>query len=126
MMDSVLTRSNRYIYPTELQARMQEAWHTDISEWWLPDPSTCPPMIRKLREFAQECSSMPKDQTSEDLRVMKGIFSSLKLDEDGRSQGLITPTTDEGKEFDWNSASLGDLGTWSQSPGETRYSNHDT
>jgi hypothetical protein len=90
---------------------MQEAWNIDISRWWLPDLDTCPPMIRQVREFAQERASLPKDQTSEDLRVMKGIFRNLSLENHNidlslKDKELITPSTEDGRVFEWNTTGL--------------------
>lgn len=46
--------------------------------WWLPNDEGYTPAIRSIRKFAQERTSPATDK--KDLREMKQIFSSLKLD----------------------------------------------
>ena len=49
--------------------------------WWLPNDEGYPPIIRSIRKFVEERTAPAKDLPSEDLRDMKAIFSSLKLDD---------------------------------------------
>jgi hypothetical protein len=49
---------------------------------WLPNDENCPPIIRSIRKFVEERTSPAKDLPTEDLRDMKGIFSSLSLDDE--------------------------------------------
>lgn len=58
---------------------MLESWGLEPSDWWLPNDEGCPRIIRSIKNFILERSSQPKDQTSDDLREMKGIFSNLTL-----------------------------------------------
>jgi len=51
--------------------------------WWLPNDEGYPPIIRSIRKFVEERTSTAKNVPAEDLRDMKAIFASLKLD-DGR------------------------------------------
>lgn len=68
-----------YIYSIILRNRMLESWGLEPSDWWLPNDEGCPRIIRSIKNFILERSSQPKDQTSDDLREMKGIFSNLTL-----------------------------------------------
>jgi hypothetical protein len=52
--------------------------------WWLPNDEDYPPIIRSIRNFVEERTSKAKNLPAEDLRDMKAIFASLKLD-DGKS-----------------------------------------
>jgi hypothetical protein len=56
---------------------MLESWGIGPSDWWLPNDEGCPPIIRSIKNFIRERTTAPKDQVSEDLREMKGIFSTL-------------------------------------------------
>jgi hypothetical protein len=58
--------------------------------WWLPNDEDYPPIIRSIRKFVEERTSKAKNLPAEDLRDMKAIFASLKLD-DGKSS--IPPST---------------------------------
>jgi hypothetical protein len=58
--------------------------------WWLPNDEDYPPIIRSIRNFVEERTSKAKNLPAEDLRDMKAIFASLKLD-DGKSS--IPPST---------------------------------
>jgi hypothetical protein len=49
--------------------------------WWLPNDEDYPRIIRSIRNFVEERTSAAKDLPAEDLRDMKAIFASLKLDD---------------------------------------------
>jgi hypothetical protein len=49
--------------------------------WWLPNDEGFSPIIRSIRKFVEERSSLPTDVPKEDLREMKQIFAALKLDD---------------------------------------------
>ena len=59
-------------------------------DWWLPNDEDYPPIIRSIRKFVEERTSKATNLPAEDLRDMKAIFASLKLD-DGRTS--IPPTS---------------------------------
>ena len=110
----------RYIYSNVLRNRMLEGWGLEPSDWWLPNDEGCPPIIRSIKNFILERNAQPKDQTSDDLREMRGIFSNLTLSDtpspdrpgDRTPGGTITrvsTTLDEtiiytggSPEFGWN------------------------
>ena len=52
--------------------------------WWLPNNERYPLIMRSIREFVEERSAPVKYVLEEDLRDMKAIFASLRLD-DGKS-----------------------------------------
>ena len=49
--------------------------------WWLPNDENYPPIVRSIRNFVEERTSQAKNLPAEDLRDMKAIFASLKLDD---------------------------------------------
>lgn len=63
-------------------------------QWWLPHDEGYPRIIRSIRRFVEERTSLAKTLPAEDLRDMKAIFASLKLD-DGKSS--IPPQIDNGR-----------------------------
>ena len=71
---------------------MLEAWGLESSDWWLPNDEACPPIIRSIKDFILERTTAPKDQTSEDLREMRGIFSTLNISDSPSPENK----TDEG------------------------------
>ena len=75
----VINNISRYIYSDVLRNRMLEGWGIGPSDWWLPNDEGCPPIIRSIKDFIRERTTAPKDQVSEDLREMKGIFSTLTI-----------------------------------------------
>ncbi|OCL02839.1 hypothetical protein AOQ84DRAFT_303910 [Glonium stellatum] len=68
-----------YIYPATFRTRMTEEWGVDVTRWWFPNDEGCPPIIRSIKDFIEDRTTVPRDQTSEDLRDMKGLFSSLSI-----------------------------------------------
>lgn len=58
---------------------MLEAWGLEHSDCWLPNDERCPPIIRSIKNFIAERTTAPKDQISDDLREMRGIFSTLTI-----------------------------------------------
>ena len=58
---------------------MTGEWGVDVTRWWFPNDEGCPPIIRSIKNFIEERTTAPRDQTSEDLRDMKGLFNSLSI-----------------------------------------------
>jgi hypothetical protein len=61
--------------------------------WWLPNDESYPPMIRQIRKFVEERTSEARDVPAENLRDIKTIFASMKLD-DGKTASM---KLDDGK-----------------------------
>ncbi|KAF2201558.1 hypothetical protein GQ43DRAFT_471698 [Delitschia confertaspora ATCC 74209] len=68
-----------YIYSIVLRNRMLEAWGLEPSDWWLPNDEGCPPIIRSIKNFIIERNAEPKNHQADDLKEMRGIFSTLTL-----------------------------------------------
>jgi hypothetical protein len=66
-------------------------WNVDLSQWWLPDLSTAPPIILSLREFIDGRVAPLADDKSEALREMRGIFQALSLSEPSTPESVTTP-----------------------------------
>jgi hypothetical protein len=77
-----------YIYANTMRNRVLEQWGLEHSDWWLPNDESCPPIIRSIKDFIHERTTAPKDQTSEDLREMRGIFSTLTISDSPPSENL--------------------------------------
>lgn len=82
--------------------------------WWLPNDEGYPQIIRSIRKFVEERTSPVKDVSTEDLRDMKAIFSSMKLDDEKPS--LPSNTENEkgpsaevavASAHDWTGSNLG-------------------
>lgn len=86
--------SRGYIYPDVMRNRMLEAWGLEPSDWWLPNDEGCPPIVRSIKDFIRERSTAPKDQVSEDLKEMRGIFSSLNISDSPGSDNMTITSND--------------------------------
>lgn len=102
--------SRGYIYPDAMRNRMLEAWGLEASDWWLPNDEGCPPIIRSIKDFIRERSTAPKDQVSEDLKEMRGIFSSLNISDSPGSDNITVTSNDNG------AAAMGRSGPFIASP----------
>ncbi|KAG4443754.1 hypothetical protein IFR05_000745 [Cadophora sp. M221] len=77
--------SNGYIYPYTFRTKMADLFQDrSCMHWWLPNDENYPPIVRSIRKFVEDRTSLAKTEPAEDLRDMKAIFASLKLD-DGKS-----------------------------------------
>lgn len=83
-----------YIYPDAMRNRMLEAWGLEASDWWLPNDEGCPPIVRSIKDFIRERSTAPRDQVSEDLKEMRGIFSSLNISDSPGSDNMTITSND--------------------------------
>jgi len=99
-----------YIYPEVMRNRMLEAWGLGPSDWWLPNDEGCPPIIRSIKDFIHERSTAPRDQISEDLKEMRGIFSSLNISDSPGSDNMTITSNDSA------AGSVGLPGQFSASP----------
>lgn len=109
MAHSIANNAHRYIYSDVLRNRMLESMGVGPSDWWLPNDEACPPIIRSIKDFIKERTTAPKDQVSDDLREMRGIFSSLTMSDSPPSDAMTvtsaggTPAAASGASPDWAS-----------------------
>lgn len=73
---------------------MLESMGAAPSDWWLPNDENCPPIIRSIKDFIKDRTQAPKDQVSEDLREMRGIFSSLTISDSPTSDNMTITSAD--------------------------------
>jgi hypothetical protein len=83
-----------YIYSDVLRNRMLESMGAGPSDWWLPNDEACPPIIRSIKDFIKDRTTAPKDQVSNDLREMRGIFNSLTISDSPPSDTLTVTSAD--------------------------------
>ncbi|KAL6710904.1 hypothetical protein ACN47E_006779 [Coniothyrium glycines] len=83
-----------YIYSDVLRNRMLESMGVGPSDWWLPDDEACPPIIRTIKDFIKDRTQAPKDQVSDDLREMRGIFSSMTISDSPTSDNMTVTSAD--------------------------------
>ncbi|RMZ73400.1 C6 finger domain [Pyrenophora seminiperda CCB06] len=100
-----------YIYSDVLRNRMLEMMGMGPSDWWLPNDEGCPPIIRSIKNFIKERTQAPKDQVSDDLREMRGIFNSLTISDSPSSDNMTVTSGDGfGSAYgspDWQSSGYG-------------------
>ncbi|MCJ1284509.1 hypothetical protein MMC26_003842 [Xylographa opegraphella] len=71
-----------YIYPSSFRTKIAELWNLpEIEHWWLPHEEGYPPIIKSIRAFIEERTRAPRDQGSEDVRNIKGMFAKLGVDD---------------------------------------------
>ena len=58
---------------------MSRFWGVDVRDWWLPNSEGFPPILRATRDFVQGRMGAPKDQFSQDVQDINGIFPSLHI-----------------------------------------------
>jgi hypothetical protein len=83
-----------YIYSDVMRNRMLESMGAAPSDWWLPNDEHCPSIIRSIKDFIKDRTQAPKDQVSEDLREMRGIFSSLTISDSPMSDNMTITSAD--------------------------------
>jgi len=75
--------------------RISNHFNIDVSEWWLEDPATYPPVVRSIREFIAERSSSARrpgaDDKSTQLKEMAGIFKQMSLSDGSSPESVHSP-----------------------------------
>jgi hypothetical protein len=77
---------------------MLESMGAGPSDWWLPNDEACPPIIRSIKDFIKDRTTAPKDQVTDDLREMRGIFNSLTISDSPPSDSM---TVTSGASPEW-------------------------
>lgn len=98
---------------------MLESMGASPSDWWLPNDECCPPIIRSIKDFIKERTTAPKDQVSDDLREMRGIFSSLTISDSPSSDTMTVTSADSAP-----SGMLGGSPEWASGYGSDRKSSN--
>ena len=63
---------------------MADGWGVaEVNQWWLPDESECPSVVRRVKAFMEDRLPQAAGQPrSEDQTNIKGIFSKLSFHQD--------------------------------------------
>lgn len=68
------------MFPPTFRKKMAEMWHLpEIHSWWLPDDEGYSSLLREIRAFSEQRTSLHVDQSSEKLRDISAVFSGLQL-----------------------------------------------
>ena len=78
------------------RSRILESWGLEASDWWLPNDEGCPRIVRSIKDFIRERETAPKDQVSEDLKEMRGVFGTLTISDSPSSSDTTSQTPIEG------------------------------
>lgn len=73
---------------------MLESMGVGPSDWWLPDDEACPPIIRSIKDFIKDRTLAPRDQVSDDLREMRGIFNTMTISDSPQSDTMTVTSAD--------------------------------
>jgi hypothetical protein len=65
----------------------------DLSSWWLPGNKDAPNVILSIRDFTAERMSIHKDDKSENVREMRGIFNTLSLSDASSPESMQSPSS---------------------------------
>src|ERR1700753_4127194 len=65
----------------------------DLSSWWLPGNEGAPNVILSIRDFAAERMNILKDDKSENLREIRGIFNTLSLSDASSPESVQSPSS---------------------------------
>lgn len=59
--------------------------------WWLPNDEMYHPIIRSIRKFVEDRTSLPKSAESKDVQDMKAVFSAMDVsDQSDASPQMIS------------------------------------
>ena len=77
-----------FIYPPTFRTKIAEVWgipEPELQKWWLPNEEGLLPIVKSIRDFVEERTSpTTTNQTSEDVKNMKALFSKLNMDDSPR------------------------------------------
>lgn len=76
--------------PTMFRKKMAEMWCLpEINHWWLPNEEGFSPLLREIRAFSEQRTSLQIDQSTEKLRDIRAVFSGLSVQkQEGNLSGL--------------------------------------
>lgn len=101
---------------------MSDVWGVDVTQWWLDDEESQPPILKSIREFLEYRALDPQDDVATSLKSMKGLFSALNLEDSESREGKSNSTAGtESDQFEFlaSSSSLqgdGPFGGFDSSP----------
>ena len=79
------------MFPPMFRQKMAELWGLpEVQHWWLPNDEGFSPLVREIRAFSEQRTSVQIDESSEKLRDISAIFSGLEVQKKGNSPTLPT------------------------------------
>lgn len=70
---------------------MAEMWRLpEINQWWLPNDDGFSSLLREIRGFSEQRTSLHIDQSSEKLRDISALFSGLESQNQGDASSFST------------------------------------
>jgi hypothetical protein len=52
-----------------------------LDEWWLPNEEGLTPIVKSVRNFVEERTQQPSNQTAKDVKDMKAMFTKLTMED---------------------------------------------
>ncbi|WXC65226.1 hypothetical protein SNK03_011032 [Fusarium graminearum] len=84
-----------YIHPLPLRTKMAELFReTSCVQWWLPDGEGFSPVLREIRNFADERNAAAVTAQQESLREVRHIFAKMTLMDDANAPSGSGPGSD--------------------------------
>ncbi|UZP40857.1 hypothetical protein NXS19_008673 [Fusarium pseudograminearum] len=84
-----------YIHPLPLRTKMAELFReTSCVQWWLPDGEGFSPVLREIRNFADERNAAAVTAQQESLREVRHIFAKMTLMDDANAPSSSGPGSD--------------------------------
>ncbi|OQE42390.1 hypothetical protein PENCOP_c004G06348 [Penicillium coprophilum] len=82
-----LLEQHGYIIAPSFRTGLATIWQApEVHHWWLPNEEGLTSIVREIRSLTSERSPQPRDEMRENVRDMKSLFGSLKLDETDDNQ----------------------------------------
>lgn len=86
---SIANTTTSFIQTFAFRSKMAELFRDNsCMHWWLPNDEMYHPIIRSIRRFVKDRTSLPKNAESKDVQDMKAVFSAMDVSDqsDGSPQ----------------------------------------
>ncbi|THV46369.1 hypothetical protein BGAL_0392g00080 [Botrytis galanthina] len=78
--------SQGFIQTFAFRSKMAELFRDNsCMHWWLPNDELYHPIIRSIRKFVEDRTSLPKNAESKDVQDMKAVFSAMDISDQSDS-----------------------------------------
>ncbi|KAA8571972.1 hypothetical protein EYC84_001913 [Monilinia fructicola] len=75
-----MIESQGFIQTLAFRSKMAELFRDNsCMHWWLPNDEMYHPIIRSIRKFVEDRTSLPKNAESKDVQDMKAVFSAMDV-----------------------------------------------
>lgn len=83
--------SQGFIQTFAFRSKMAELFRDNsCMHWWLPNDEMYHPIIRSIRKFVEDRTSLPKNSESKDVQDMKAVFSAMDVSDQSDSSPQMT------------------------------------